>query len=58
MMQQLAAVFERDISDHPEDWHMLQRVFVTDLDKDRSGLTRNGANVGQEAGADRPASAP
>jgi phosphatidylinositol dimannoside acyltransferase len=31
MTQQLAAVFERDISAHPEDWHMLQRVFVADL---------------------------
>jgi phosphatidylinositol dimannoside acyltransferase len=31
MTRQLAAVFERDISAHPEDWHMLQRVFVADL---------------------------
>ncbi len=32
MTQQLAAVFERAITEHPEDWHMLQRVFVADLD--------------------------
>jgi lauroyl/myristoyl acyltransferase len=32
MMQQLAAVFEQAIKEHPEDWHMLQRVFVADLD--------------------------
>ena len=31
MMQQLAAVFEQAIKEHPEDWHMLQRVFVADL---------------------------
>jgi phosphatidylinositol dimannoside acyltransferase len=31
MTQQLAAVFEQAITEHPEDWHMLQRVFVADL---------------------------
>jgi phosphatidylinositol dimannoside acyltransferase len=34
-MQQLAAVFEQAIKEHPEDWHMLQRVFVADLDQER-----------------------
>ena len=33
MMQQLAAAFEADISEHPEDRRMLQRVFVTDLNR-------------------------
>jgi phosphatidylinositol dimannoside acyltransferase len=42
MMQQLAAVFEQAIKEHPEDWHMLQRVFVADLDLDRLKSTRNG----------------
>jgi lauroyl/myristoyl acyltransferase len=32
MTQRLAAVFEAAIREHPEDWHMLQRVFVSDLD--------------------------
>jgi lauroyl/myristoyl acyltransferase len=32
MTQQVARVFEADIADHPEDWHMLQRVFTADLD--------------------------
>ena len=32
MMRQLATVFEQAITEHPEDWHMLQRVFVADLD--------------------------
>ena len=42
MMQQLAAVFEQAIKEHPEDWHMLQRVFVADLDQERLKSTRNG----------------
>jgi phosphatidylinositol dimannoside acyltransferase len=28
----VAKVFEAGIRAHPEDWHMLQRVFVADLD--------------------------
>ena len=32
MTQQVARVFEDGIRLHPEDWHMLQRVFVADLD--------------------------
>jgi phosphatidylinositol dimannoside acyltransferase len=35
MTQQLAAVFERGITAHPQDWHMLQRVFASDLDPAR-----------------------
>jgi KDO2-lipid IV(A) lauroyltransferase len=31
MMQRLAGVFEQAISEHPQDWHMLQKVFVADL---------------------------
>jgi lauroyl/myristoyl acyltransferase len=32
MSQQLAHVFEAGIAEHPQDWHMLQRVFTADLD--------------------------
>jgi phosphatidylinositol dimannoside acyltransferase len=32
MSQQLANVFEQAIRAHPQDWHMLQRVFTADLD--------------------------
>jgi KDO2-lipid IV(A) lauroyltransferase len=32
MMQQVARLFEAGIRAHPQDWHMLQRVFVADLD--------------------------
>jgi phosphatidylinositol dimannoside acyltransferase len=35
MTQQLATVFEKGIGEHPEDWHMLQRVFTADLDPAR-----------------------
>src|ERR1700722_18868811 len=32
MTQQVASAFERGIREHPTDWHMLQHVFVADLD--------------------------
>ena len=35
MMQQLACLFEAGIRAHPQDWHMLQRVFAADLDPAR-----------------------
>jgi len=35
MSQQLARVFEAGIAEHPQDWHMLQRVFTADLDPAR-----------------------
>ena len=35
MSQQLAHRFEQAISEHPQDWHMLQRVFTADLDPTR-----------------------
>ena len=35
MTQQLALAFEKGIAEHPEDWHMLQRVFISDLDPAR-----------------------
>jgi KDO2-lipid IV(A) lauroyltransferase len=35
MSQQLAAAWQAGITEHPEDWHMLQKVFVADLDVTR-----------------------
>jgi phosphatidylinositol dimannoside acyltransferase len=35
MMQRLASVFEQAVREHPENWHMLQRLFVADLDPER-----------------------
>jgi KDO2-lipid IV(A) lauroyltransferase len=49
MTQALATVFEEAICEHPEDWHMLQKVFVNDLEPER--LARSRARVGAGAGA-------
>jgi lauroyl/myristoyl acyltransferase len=49
MTQQLAAVFEQAIREHPQDWHMLQRVFVADLDPERLARSRAGAAGGGDA---------
>jgi phosphatidylinositol dimannoside acyltransferase len=35
MTQELARAFEQGISEHREDWHMLQKLFVADLDPER-----------------------
>jgi KDO2-lipid IV(A) lauroyltransferase len=35
MMQEAARLFEAGIRAHPQDWHMLQRVFLADLDPER-----------------------
>jgi len=44
MTQQLARVFEAAIAQHPEDWHMLQKVFVADLDPGRLAKLRGEAD--------------
>jgi phosphatidylinositol dimannoside acyltransferase len=35
MTQRVADAFAEGIADHPQDWHMLQRVWVDDLDRSR-----------------------
>jgi KDO2-lipid IV(A) lauroyltransferase len=40
LTQQIARVFEEAIREHPADWHMLQRVFVADLDPERLAAAR------------------
>jgi lauroyl/myristoyl acyltransferase len=35
MTQAVAGVFQTAIAAHPQDWHMLQRVWVDDLDPAR-----------------------
>lgn len=35
MTQRVADAFAEGIAEHPQDWHMLQRVWVDDLDKSR-----------------------
>lgn len=72
MTQELARVFETAIRAHPEDWHMLQRVFVADLDATRlaeadaaaaasadareAGLAGNGPAASGGNGSGQPAS--
>src|SRR5215469_13651241 len=58
MTQQMARNFEAGIAAHPEDWHMLQRVFAEDFDPSRlpapagpaeelnAGVSGNGAGGG------------
>jgi KDO2-lipid IV(A) lauroyltransferase len=50
MTQQLAAVFEQGIREHPEDWHMLQRLFVADLDPDRLARRDSRGSAPEAAG--------
>ena len=40
MTQEVARRFEQGIREHPADWHMLQRVFVSDLDPARLSAAR------------------
>jgi lauroyl/myristoyl acyltransferase len=40
MSQQMARVFEEAIAEHPQDWHMLQRLFTADLDPARLSPAR------------------
>jgi phosphatidylinositol dimannoside acyltransferase len=35
MSQQMARVFQTAIAEHPQDWHMLQKLFTADLDPAR-----------------------
>jgi lauroyl/myristoyl acyltransferase len=35
MTQRVADAFAEGIADHPQDWHMLQRVWLDDLDRSR-----------------------
>jgi lauroyl/myristoyl acyltransferase len=45
MTQQIARFFEDGIAEHPQDWHMLQRVFTADLDQERLAAAERKAAV-------------
>ena len=49
MSQQLATVWAAGIAEHPQDWHMLQKVFVDDLDATRLPSAVPGADAGESA---------
>ncbi len=50
MTQALADAFATGIADHPEDWHMLQRLWLADLDPARAPEDREPAQApGKEA---------
>lgn len=48
MMQEVARIFEAGITEHPQDWHMLQRVFVADLDPARLAAAVAAAGDGHD----------
>jgi phosphatidylinositol dimannoside acyltransferase len=51
MTQGLATVFEDAIRAHPADWHMLQRVFLSDLDQARLAASVAKAEAAEAAPA-------
>jgi lauroyl/myristoyl acyltransferase len=53
MTQEIASVFEAAIRAHPQDWHMLQKVFVADLDPVRlaaAAAAAGAAGAGHDEG--------
>jgi phosphatidylinositol dimannoside acyltransferase len=38
--QRMADVFAADIANHPADWHMMQKLWLADLDEDRRNALR------------------
>lgn len=48
MTQALADAFAEGIADHPEDWHMLQRLWLSDLDDTPPDAARAGAEAAKE----------
>lgn len=52
MTQALATVFEQAIREHPEDWHMLQKLFVNDLDPERLARNRSRTRAGNDPGSE------
>ena len=60
MTQQVASVWEAEIAEHPQDWHMLQKVFVADLDAGRLPPSQSNGQPGpdQAGGASWDAETP
>jgi len=56
MCQQLADVFAQGIAEHPADWHMLQKLWLTDLDPAKAPAP--GSAAAASAGAPGAAAVP
>jgi phosphatidylinositol dimannoside acyltransferase len=54
LTQQLARIFEAGITEHPQDWHMLQRVFAADLDLARLARAEAAVRAGDGDGPGLP----
>ncbi|MFD6926195.1 phosphatidylinositol mannoside acyltransferase [Streptomyces sp. NPDC059944] len=58
MTQAMADAFATGIADHPEDWHMLQRLWLKDLDPGKASpesLAQESANPGHPVNPEPPA---
>ena len=51
MMQQVARLSEAGKRAHPQDWHMLHKVFVADLDPARLAAAKGAAGARSEGGS-------
>jgi phosphatidylinositol dimannoside acyltransferase len=61
MCQRLADVFAQGIAEHPADWHMLQRLWLVDLDPARdpaAGAAARGEREDKEKQEAQPAAGP
>ncbi|MFE9807057.1 phosphatidylinositol mannoside acyltransferase [Streptomyces sp. NPDC005548] len=57
MTQAMADAFATGIADHPEDWHMLQRLWLKDLDPGKASqesLAQDPANPGHPVNPEAP----
>ena len=50
MTQEVARLFEAGIRAHPQDWHMLHKVFVADLDPARLAAAEGAAGAARSEG--------
>src|SRR6266700_7015785 len=50
MTQQVARLFEAGLRAHPQDWHMLHKVFAADLDPARLAAAEGTADAGRGQG--------
>ena len=54
MTQEVARDYEDGIRAHPQDWHMLQKVFVADLDPERLAAAERAERGGAEPASAAP----